>query len=181
MTDAELIEACQNNNTKAQEILYNRYAGRLMGVCMRYVNDKEDAKDIFQESFIKIFNNIHKVTDVSTLNAWIKKIVVNTAINYYHKQKKFVQSLNDDIIENEQDESYLKIIDGLSHEELLKLIQKLPQGYKFVFNMYAIEGYTHKEIAEMMNTTESNSKNQYAKAKKSLQKMLNVSSMIEIL
>jgi RNA polymerase sigma factor (sigma-70 family) len=177
MTDLELIKACQAKNAKAQELLYNKYAGRLMGICMRYGAGKEEAQDIFQEAFIKVFDNIHKVTQVETLNAWVKKIVINTAINHYHQYQKRYTQLAESYFETEADDSHEKIIDALSQEELLGLIQKLPTGYKFVFNLYAIEGYTHKEIADMMQTTESNSKNQYAKAKKSLQKMLETSVM----
>lgn len=172
MTDIELIKACQAKNSKAQELLYNRYAGRLMGICMRYGASKEEAQDIFQEAFIKVFENIHKVTQVETLNAWIKKIVINTAINHYHQQQKRYTALPELYSETEFDDAHERIIDQLSQEELLNLIQKLPAGYKFVFNLYAIEGYAHKEIAEMMQTSESNSKNQYAKAKKALQKMI---------
>lgn len=101
-----------------------------------------------------------------------KKIVINTAINHYHQHQKRYTQLPESYPETEADDAHDRIIDSLSQEELLQLIQRLPAGYKFVFNLYAIEGYTHKEIAEMMQTTESNSKNQYAKAKKALQKML---------
>lgn len=172
MTDVELIKACQAKNPKAQELLYNRYAGRLMGICMRYGAGKDEAQDIFQEAFIKVFENIQKVTQADTLNAWVKKIVINTAINHYHQHQKRYTQLPESYPETEADDAHDRIIDALSQEELLQLIQRLPAGYKFVFNLYAIEGYTHKEIAEMMQTTESNSKNQYAKAKKALQKML---------
>ena len=172
MTDIELIKACQAKNPKAQELLYNRYAGRLMGICMRYGAGKDEAKDIFQEAFIKVFENINKVTQVETLNAWIKRIVINTAINHYHQQQKRYTALPELYPETAFDDAHERIIDQLSQEELLNLIQKLPAGYKFVFNLYAIEGYSHKEIAEMMQTSESNSKNQYAKAKKALQKMI---------
>ncbi len=172
MTDAELIVACKSRQPKAQELLYNRYAGRLMGICMRYGASKDEAQDIFQEAFIKVFEHIHLVQQADTLNAWIKKIVINTAINHYHKHLKRYTALPEAYIETEYDDSHTKIIDELSHEELLKLVQLLPAGYKFVFNLYAIEGYTHQEIADLMQTTESNSKNQYAKAKKALQKLL---------
>ena len=172
MTDLEIVEACKSHQPKAQELLYNRYAGRLMGICMRYGASKEEAQDIFQEAFIKVFEHIHTIQQVDTLNAWVKKIVINTAINHYHKHQKRYTTLPEVYIETEFDDSHSKIIDELSHEELLALVQQLPAGYKFVFNLYAIEGYTHKEIANLMQTSESNSKNQYAKAKKALQKLL---------
>ncbi len=172
MTDAELIVACKARNSKAQELLYNRYAGRLMGICTRYGASKEEAQDIFQEAFIKVFENIDKITKTELLNAWVKRIVINTAINHYHQHLKRYTSLPDDYIHIEPDEQSTKIMDELSHEELLGLIEQLPIGYKIVFNLYAIEGYTHKEIADMMQTSESNSKNQYARAKKALQKKL---------
>lgn len=172
MTDEELVKSCQAQNPKAQTTLYNRYAGRLMGVCLRYANDSAEAEDIFQEAFIKIFSNIDHVK-YETLSAWIKRIVINTAINHYRQHKK--HNDNDEIndtIENEYFDTQINAIDNLSQEELLNLIQKLPKGYKMVFNLYAIEGYQHKEIGQIMNITEANSKNIYAKAKKALQKMI---------
>jgi RNA polymerase sigma-70 factor (ECF subfamily) len=172
MTDSEIIAACKSHQPKAQELLYNRYAGRLMGICTRYGASREEAQDIFQEAFIKVFENIHTVQHAETLNAWVKKIVINTAINHYHKHQKRYTALPEAYTETEFDDSHSKIIDELSHEELLALVQQLPTGYKFVFNLYAIEGYTHKEIADLLQTSESNSKNQYAKAKKALQKLL---------
>lgn len=179
MTDAELIAACQAQNPKAQELLYNRYAGRLMGVCMRYGAGRQEAQDIFQEAFIKVFQHIHNAQP-DTLNAWVKKIVINTAINHYHQYQKKYAPLPESYQETAFDYEHERIIDLLSQEELLVLIQKLPAGYKFVFNLYAIEGYTHKEIADMMKTSESNSKNQYAKAKKALQKMIGISNPITL-
>ncbi len=172
MTDEELVIACQAQNPKAQALLYNKYAGRLMGVCLRYANDSAEAEDILQEGFIKIFTHIDQVRH-ETLSAWIKRIIINTAINHYRQQKKHYD--NDEIndtIENEYFDTQTNAIDLLSQQELLNLIQKLPKGYKMVFNLYAIEGYAHKEIGEIMNITEANSKNIYSKAKKSLQKMI---------
>lgn len=180
MTDEELVKACQAQNPKAQSTLYNRYAGRLMGVCLRYANDSAEAEDIFQEAFIKIFAHIDQVRP-ETLSAWIKRIVINTAINHYRQQKKYhgIDEINDSV-ENEYFDTQTNAIDNLSQEELLNLIQKLPKGYKMVFNLFAIEGYAHKEIGEIMNITEANSKNIYAKAKKSLQKMIVSTNTIKL-
>jgi RNA polymerase sigma factor (sigma-70 family) len=180
MTDEELVKACQAQNPKAQNTLYNRYAGRLMGVCLRYANDSSEAEDIFQEAFIKIFSHIDQVRP-ETLSAWIKRIVINTAINHYRQQKKHheIDEIND-VVENEYFDTQTNAIDNMSQEELLNLVQKLPKGYKMVFNLYAIEGYAHKEIGEIMNITEANSKNIYAKAKKSLQKMIVSTNTIKL-
>jgi RNA polymerase sigma factor (sigma-70 family) len=173
MTDSELIKACQAGQNQAQTMFYNRYAGRLMGTCMRYGASRAEAEDIFQEALLKVFQNMHKIAQAETLDAWVKKIVINTAINHYHRQQKPQKDLfESDFLTAEADENQANIIEQLSHEELLAMIRELPAGYKMVFNLYAIEGYNHREIAEMLQTSESNSKNQYAKARKALQEKL---------
>lgn len=173
MTEAELIKACKAKKPKAQALLYELYADKLMGICMRYGNRRADAEDIFQEAFIKVFNSIHKLKKNDSLGAWIKRIVVNTAINHYHKNKKYQEHVNPESIGDiEENTSYNDIIERLNNEELLKLINQLASGYRMVFNLYVIEGYSHKEIAKMLGTNTSNTKVQLYKAKKALKKMM---------
>lgn len=181
MTDEQLIKACKRQDPKAQEQLYRRYAGRLMGICLRYGKSREEAEDIFQEAFIKVFQHISNLKEDLALDAWVKKIVVHTAINHYHKNKKHFDTVDGDMIqENNENEDYQKIMDQLSNEELLKLINQLPPGYRMVFNLYIIEGYTHPEIAEMLNTSVSNSKNQLMKAKNTLKRKLEELNLVKL-
>jgi RNA polymerase sigma-70 factor (ECF subfamily) len=173
MTLHELVEGCQAQQTDAQKELYRLYGSKVMGVCVRYSDSKEDAKDIFQESFIKIYRSIHKLKNVELLGAWMKKIAVNTAINYFHKLRKNAEIWsNEEEIEASQNDDYQKIMANLSKQDLVKLINELAPGYRMVFNLYVVEGYSHKEIADLLNTSETNSKNQLMKAKRTLQKKL---------
>lgn len=182
MTDLELVKACKANNPKAQKILYQRYAEKLMGVCMRYGNSREDAEDIFQEAFVKVFHSIHKLKKVESLNAWVKRIVINTAINHYQKHKKHYGHIHEEFayeINENNDHDYDKIIGYLDSKELLKVINQLSPGYRMVFNLYVIEGYSHKEIGKMLNITPNNSKSQLFKAKNNLKKMIQKLNLID--
>ena len=144
-----------------------------MGICLRYGKNREDAEDIFQEAFVRVFKSIHKIEKTESLDAWVKRIVINTAINYFHKNKKHYGHLNQDFLyENDGYENYKKIIGKLSNEELLELINNLPDGYRMVFNLYVIEGYSHKEIADILKTNSANTKVQLSKAKKALKNMI---------
>ena len=172
-TEAQLIQACLRNDRNAQRKLYNAYAGRMLVVCVRYVQNQAEAEDILQEAFIKIFQNLDKFRAESTLGAWIKRIVVNTAINQIRSQQHFqnmddVQEYEDQVSDNQSG------IEGIQFQELIGMIQKLPKGCRAVFNLFAIEGYKHHEIAEMLNITEGTSKSQYSRARVILQGILSV-------
>lgn len=172
-TEAQLIQACLQNDRNAQRKLYNAYAGRMLVVCNRYAQSTAEAEDILQESFIKIFQNLDKFRAESTLGAWIKRIVVNTALNQIRSQQHF-QNMSD--VQDYAEELFDSqgIVDGIHFQELIAMIQKLPKGCQAVFNLFAIEGYKHTEIAELLNITEGTSKSQYARAKGILQSMLSV-------
>ena len=139
----------------------------MMVVCMRYSNNRMEAEDLLQDGFIKIFDNIAKFKQEGSLEGWIRRIIVNIALNKIRATKMLFEDistkaevfLNDDAT----------IVDKLSEQDLLNIINKLPNGYKYVFNMYAIEGYSHKEIADNLGIEEASSRSQYAKAKKYLQ------------
>ena len=172
-TEAQLIQACLQNDRNAQRKLYNAYAGRMLVVCNRYAQSTAEAEDILQESFIKIFQNLDKFRAESTLGAWIKRIVVNTALNQIRSQQNFqnmgdVQDYAEELVDNQES------IEGIHFQELIAMVQKLPKGCQAVFNLFAIEGYKHTEIAELLNITEGTSKSQYARAKGILQSMLSV-------
>jgi RNA polymerase sigma-70 factor (ECF subfamily) len=171
--ETQLIQACLRNDRNAQRKLYNAYAGRMLVVCIRYVQNQTEAEDILQEAFIKIFQNLDKFRFESTLGAWIKRIVVNTAINQIRSQQHF-QNMDDvQDYENQVSDNHANI-EGIHFQELIEMIQKLPKGCQAVFNLFAIEGYKHHEIAEMLNITEGTSKSQYSRARVILQRILSV-------
>lgn len=171
MTDAKLLQSCIENNENAQKHLYERYAKKMMGVCLRYSGCREDAQDILQEGFIAVFKKIKTYNGSGSLEGWIKKIMVNAAIGQFRKNKNNVA---EDIMEQPGNLLTENVFseDVMSAKELLELIRKLPLGYRTVFNMYAIEGYTHKEIAEMTGISEGTSKSQYMRARLQLQKAI---------
>lgn len=173
--EEQLIQACLQNDRNAQRKLYNAYAGRMLVVCARYMQNKEEAEDVLQEAFIKIFQNLSKFRGESTLGAWIKRIVINVAINHIRAQQHFQGMDNVQEYENQFSDG-LTGIEGINFQELIEMIRKLPKGCQSVFNLYAIEGYQHKEIAEMLNITEGTSKSQYARARAILQSQLSVNS-----
>ena len=172
MDEIELIQKCKNKDKRAQKYLYDKYASTLLGICVRYSNSINEAEDILQDGFIKIFFNIDKYEGKGSFEGWLKRIVINTAITYYHRNLK--HKYHYDVSEIQE----LKIkhneygMSEFTKEELLKVIQSLPDGYRMVFNLYAIEGYKHKEIAQMLSIDLNTSKSQYHRARKLLQKKL---------
>lgn len=162
--EKELIEGCKKGNRQSFESLYKQYAGRLLSIAMRYSFTTFEAEDILQESFIKIFNSINSYEYKGSFEGWLKKIVVTTAINHYNKDK--TKQSQTDLYYNEEDsEDVVDVISKMSTDELLDIIQTLPDGYRMVFNMYVIEGYTHKEIGELLSISEGTSKSQLAKGR----------------
>jgi RNA polymerase sigma factor (sigma-70 family) len=173
MSEDQLIERCRNNDRAAQKILYNKYAGLMLAICRRYVFEKSEADDILMEGFLKIFTKIGEFEGRGSFEGWMKRVFVNTAITNYHKSSKY--NKNHYEIEEVHITKSEKPAFGESeftHEELFNIIHSLPEGYKLVFNMYAIEGYKHKEIAELLRIDINTSKSQYSRAKKLLRKKL---------
>ena len=170
MTDEQIVKGCINKNAIAQKNLYEKFARKMMGVCLRYCDSSEEAEDVVQNGFISIFENIESFKGTGSLEGWIRKIMVNTALTNIRKNKKLKQNIELDSVEfmipsNLHGES-------LEAKDLLKIIQTLPIGFKTVFNLYAIEGYSHKEIGDMLNISEGTSKSQYSRAKAHLQKII---------
>lgn len=154
-----------------QEVLYNQYSSRMMAVCMRYAHTRFEAEDIFHEAFVKVFQNIDKYTGTGSFEGWMRHLFVNTAINHYHKHKKHNHHAELDHVPETaslEADAFAK----LSNEDLMGLINKLPTGYKLVLNLFIVEGFNHKEIAEKLNIAEGTSKSQLAKAKAMLQKQI---------
>jgi len=161
----KVIEDCIKNKRKAQIELYNQYASMLLAVSARYVADKSEAEDILQESFLKILKNIKEYKGKGHFENWMKKIVVNTAITHFHREKKHYYH---DEIENVQDyelQFQLSPDKELETKELYDLLNEMPEGYRVIFNMFAIEGYKHHEIAKELKIEESTSRTQYLRAK----------------
>jgi RNA polymerase sigma factor (sigma-70 family) len=171
MLEKELIEKCIKGNNKAQELLYNTYARSMKGVCVRYTKSYSEAEDVFQDAFIKVFDKLPNYDFKGSFEGWIRRIVVNSAIDYHRKnlKTKFHVEIDDEIEFEHEEQSFEHQFQA---DDLMKVLEKLPAGYKMVFNMYAIEGYSHKEIAEELKINEGTSKSQLSKARKYIQKLL---------
>lgn len=171
MTEEQLIKECVARNEKAQRLLYERFASKMMGVCLRYCRDKSEAKDILQEGFIKVFENIDSFKGTGSLEGWVRRVIVNKALDNIRKNKKMRHSVNVDDV-SYQLPKHDHIEEKMMADDLLKLVQQLPDGFRTVFNLYAIEGYSHKEIADKLEISENTSKSQYSRARAHLRKML---------
>jgi len=170
MNENKLIQACIRENKTAQKQLYDLYAAKMYFVCLRYARHELEAQDMLQDGFIKVFDNLTQFKSNGSFEGWIRRIMVNTSLNYCRKSSFKQEQIG---IEDYQDKVvYSKAISRMSEKELLALIQQLPDGYKMVFNLYVIEGYSHKEIGEMLEISESTSRSQLAKARKWMQKLL---------
>lgn len=172
MSEAEIIKRCIKKDRKAQRYLYKIYAPVLLGMCMRYVVNRAEAEDILQEAFVKIFFNVKNFSGTGSFEGWMKRIVINTAITHYHKnlKRRYHYDVSDmyDLKSDEAEFGHAEF----TQEELLNVISTLPDGYRMVFNLYAIEGYKHKEIAKMLDVDINTSKSQFSRARKLLQKKL---------
>jgi len=176
LAEQELINACIDNDPSAQKILFEKYAAKMLGICSRYCPNIEDARDALHEGFIKVFKLIHKFKGKSTLETWMTRLMINTSIDHYKKSMKFVHYENSDEVHalGDGDQAYQIDVDEgrIDAKELYMIIEMLPQGYKMVFNLYAVEGYSHKEIAEELDISEGTSKSQLARARALLRKLL---------
>ena len=170
MNSNDLIAACIKGDRKAQRELYTQYAPRLMAISLRYAKSTLEAEDILQESFLKIYRGLAKLRDYSNLGAWMKKILINTAINHQRGKLYLFPMVDIENVKTTYDESVA--LSEFRHEELLEMIRGLPTGCRMIFNLYAIEGFSHKEIADKLDISEGTSKSQYARAKFLLQKKL---------
>lgn len=171
MTDEQIVKGCIEKNAIAQKHLYEKHVRKMMGVCLRYCDSHEEAEDVVQNGFISVFENIESYKGTGSLEGWIRKIMVNTALTNIRKNKKLKQNIELDSVEFMLP-STIHTNDSFAAKDLLKIIQTLPVGFKTVFNLYAIEGYSHKEIGEMLNISEGTSKSQYSRAKAHLQKII---------
>ena len=172
MQEDLLIKKVLDGNARAQKAFYQNFAPKMYGVALRFARDRDEANDIVQEGFVKIFSNLASYRGDGSLEGWIRRTVVNTAINYYKKNAKHHSYSDLDtvmIFEKSPDASAL---DQMSATELLDKVKELPDGYRTVFNLNVIEGYTHKEIGEMLDISENTSKSQLSRARSYLQKRI---------
>jgi len=170
-----IVQGCQANQPKYQRMLYEQFAGKLMGICIRYCRNEELAKDALQESFVKIFTKIDGFKNESNIATWMTRIAINTTLNHLRQGKRY-QFIDDNenlahTIETLHDVD-TDSLEKLSQGELIKMLQELPDGYRIVFNMFAVEGYTHKEIADTLGINEGTSKSQLNRARKHLQQLV---------
>jgi RNA polymerase sigma-70 factor (ECF subfamily) len=171
MTEEQMLTGSIRNNAAAQEAFYDRFSPRMLGVCYRFAKSREDAEDMLQEGFIKIFTQLSQYRNEGSLEGWIRRVIVHTCINILKKNKKFADTVdityalgfhtNEDLVPS-----------LLQAKQIVECIRSLPLGYRTVLNLYAIEGYAHKEIGEMLEIGESTSRSQYTRAKAMLEEIL---------
>jgi RNA polymerase sigma factor (sigma-70 family) len=171
MTEEAIFQGCLNNHAAAQRELYNRYSPKMLAVCYRFAHKREDAEDMLQEGFIKVFSQIHTFQNKGAFEGWVRRIIVHTCINNLKKNKRFNESVDIAYASGIQvrEESIPSIVQA---KQVVECIRMLPMGYRTVLNLYAIEGYSHKEIAEMLDIEESTSRSQYTRAKQMLEEIL---------
>jgi RNA polymerase sigma-70 factor, ECF subfamily len=175
--DQQIIEGCLAGKRKSFSLLYKKYASVMLGVCMRYCKNRGDAEDVMQDGFLKVFSQVHKFRHEGSFEGWIKRIMINAAIDNYQSNLRlsFIQeSVNLGQIQEPTDSEEDDMPAGMNlpKEKLMAMIQELPDGYRMVFNLYAIEGFGHKDIASMLGISESTSKTQLLKARKVLRRKI---------
>ena len=175
MDDATLVKECVKGNAKAQHMLFERFSRKMLGVCLRYSKKLEEAEDVLQDGFIKVFSNLKDFTNEGSLEGWIRRIMVNTALDAIRKNTKFLKDISIDVVDFQIGNNDYTI-EKMNAEDLLSLKNSMPEGYKVVFNMYAIEGYKHNDIATTLGISESTSKSQYLRAKAYLRAKLELIS-----
>ncbi len=176
--DLELADACINGNDRAQNRLFERFSKQMMAVCLRYGSDYDEAQDMFQDGFIKVFQKLHMYNGKGPLGAWIRRTMVNNALDHLRRNKRKKDSVSlfevefkmesEDVVDPFEDEET-----KISRDRILELVRQMPTGYRTVFNLYVVEEYSHKEIADQLGITESTSKTQYRKAKAYMRKLIN--------
>lgn len=171
LTERELVQGCLKEDRRCQELLYARYARRMYAVCLRYARHELEAQDLMQEGFIRVFDKLGSFRMEGSLEGWVRRIMVHTAINHYRRKSVQQERLG---LEHVPETPVAELaVDRLGEQDLLLLIARLPAGYRMVFNLYAVEGFDHAEIAEMLGFGESTSRSQLAKARRILQQRIN--------
>lgn len=172
MTEFDIIQLCQQQDPKAQKLLYDRYAPKMYGVCRRYVPNKEDAEDVLVEGMFKVFDNIESFQSMGSFEGWIRRIMVNEALMFLRKKRLLTVDTDAAELNTLELSHPLSIEHELAAQDILKLLEQLPTGYRTIFNLYVIEGYKHIEIADMLGISINTSKSQLILAKEKLKKLM---------
>jgi RNA polymerase sigma factor (sigma-70 family) len=167
----EILKGCQKQRRESQKLLYQEFYGYGMSICLPYADNRDEAAEILNDGFMKLFNNIRHFDLKKPLKPWLRAILVNTSINHYRQKQRTIQAENMDHANQESEAE--SIISGISYQEIIAMLQKLPPAYRMVFNLYVIEGYKHEEIAQMLGISVGTSKSNLFKAKESLRTILN--------
>lgn len=170
MTERELIEGCINNRNDCQKQLFNLFAGKMMSVCLRYARDEHQAQDILQDGFIRVFKYIHQYRFEGSLEGWLRRVFATVAIRQVSKQKLFFPE--SDIADTKETSADPEILAKISADEIHTLIRSMPHGYRTIFNLNVIEGYSHEEISAMLGIQATTSRGQLLKARKHLQQLI---------
>jgi RNA polymerase sigma factor (sigma-70 family) len=169
--ESDLIKGCIAGERRMQEELYRRFAPKMYAVCLRYANNADDAQDLLQEGFIKVYRNLHRFRAEGSFEGWIRRVFVNTSIEHFRK-KSTKLSMVTDKEENTIEDADITALHKLAEKDIINIIQELSPGYRTVFNLYVVEGYSHKEIGDLLGISEGTSKSQLARAKGVLQKKI---------
>jgi RNA polymerase sigma factor (sigma-70 family) len=171
INEQTVLEGCRNKDRTAQRKLYEHFAGKMFAVCQRYVRSRFEAEDVLQDAFVKVFMQIDSFRNECPLEAWIRRIMVNTAISYLRKEKIWHEKFDSDTAAEGVPDVDSMVL-SIDYEQLLSIVREIPAGCQAVFNLFAIEGYGHQEIAELLHISEGTSKSQYSRAKQLLQQKL---------
>jgi RNA polymerase sigma-70 factor (ECF subfamily) len=171
ISESDLIKGCIAGDRRMQEELYRRFSPKMYAVCLRYANNADDAQDLLQEGFIKVYRNLHRFRAEGSFEGWIRRVFVNTSIEHFRK-KSTKLSMVTDKEENTIEDADITALHKLAEKDIINIIQELSPGYRTVFNLYVVEGYSHKEIGELLGISEGTSKSQLARAKGVLQKRI---------
>ena len=178
MSEQKLIKGCKSGESWAQKQLYERYASAMMSVCVRYAGNRENARDLLHDGFIKVFTKINTYTGIGSFSGWVRKVFVTTALESLRANNALKFSVDIDEL-NDIEDMNLSVFEQLSANDLLTCVAQLPDGFRTIFNLHAIEGYSHAEIAQILNIQESTSRSQYYRARQILQKSVAYLNVLE--
>jgi len=167
----KLIAGCAKGDRKSQQVIYEKFYTKMMGVCLRYASNKQEAQDLVHDGFLKVFEKISKYNYSGSFEGWIRRIMINTSIDYYRKNKNIFIKDNQDFANIEGEEPEQDVLSQLRTEDIMKAVQSLSPGYRAVFNLYVVEGYSHKEVSDELGISVGTSKSNLAKAKKNLRRL----------
>ncbi len=173
MSEKELIRRCKKGDRRAQRKLYDLYSGMVMFISKRYTSSTQNAEDIFQEAFIRVFEGITKVDTIGSLKNWVYTIAVRASVDALRKRRvMYIEEYDNSENLNPLTNEHLDVLDKLEYEQITELVRDMPDGYRLVFNLYLVEGYSHKEIGELLDISESTSRSQLTRCKQLLKKSL---------